>query len=59
MNDPKTTYSGYRPKIFISDELEDLKRRYTPEQLQKMWEDAYPKPIETNNKVIITRTPKK
>ena len=59
MNDPKTPYSGHRTKIFISDELEDLKRRYTPEQLQKMWEDAYPKPIETNNKVIITRTPKK
>lgn len=59
MNDPKTPYSGYRPKIFISDELEDLKIRYTPEQLKKMWEDAYPKPIETNNKVIITRTPKK
>lgn len=59
MNDPKTPYSGHRPKIFIFDELEDLKRIYTPEQLQKMWEDVYPKPIETNNKVIITRTPKK
>lgn len=59
MNEPKNTYSGHRLKIFISDELEDLKRRYTPEQLKKMWEDAYHKPIETNNKVIITGTPKK
>ena len=39
------------------DDLEDLKRRYTPEQLQKMWEEAYPKSSEIIGKVIITGTP--
>lgn len=43
---------------YISDDLEDLKRRYTPEQLQKMWEEAYPKSSEISGKVIITGTPK-
>ena len=38
--------------------MEDLKRIYTPEQLQKMWEDAYPKSLEISGKVIITGTPK-
>jgi hypothetical protein len=23
--------NGFRPKVYISDDLEDLKRRYTPE----------------------------
>ena len=50
--------NGFRPNVYISDDLEDLKRRYTPEQLQKMWEDAYPKLSEISDKVIITGTPK-
>lgn len=50
--------NGFRPNVYISDDLEDLKRRYTPEQLKKMWEDAYPKSSEINGKVIITGTPK-
>jgi hypothetical protein len=47
--------SGLRPNAHIFDDLEDLKR-YTPEQLQKMWKDAYPKQSEINGKVIITGT---
>jgi hypothetical protein len=35
--------NGVRPSYPISDDLEDLKRRYTPEQLQKMWDGCYPK----------------
>ena len=50
--------NGFRPNVYISDDLEDLKRRYTPEQLQKMWEDAYPKSSEISGKVIITGTHK-
>jgi len=49
--------NGFRPNVYISDDLEDLKRRYTPEQLKKMWEDAYPKSSEISGKVIITGTP--
>jgi proline dehydrogenase len=50
--------NGFRPNVYISDDLEDLKRRYTPEQLKKMWEDVYPKSSEIIGKVIITGTPK-
>jgi hypothetical protein len=50
--------NGFRPNVYISDDLEDLKRRYTPEQLKKMWEDACPKSSEIIGKVIITGTPK-
>lgn len=50
--------NGFSPTIYISDDLEDLKRRYTPEQLKKMWEDACPKLSEISGKVIITGTPK-
>ena len=50
--------NGFRPNVYISDDLEDLKRRYTPEQLQKMWEDVYPKLSEISDKVIIMGTPK-
>ena len=50
--------NGFRPNVYIFDDLEDLKRRYTPEQLQKIWEDAYPKSSEISGKVIITGTPK-
>lgn len=53
-----SVYNGFRPNVYISDDLEDLKRRYTPEQLQKMWEEAYPKSLEISGKVIITGTPK-
>jgi len=49
--------NGFRPNVYISDDLEDLKRRYTPEQQKKMWEDAYPKSSEISGKVIITGTP--
>ena len=50
--------NGFRPNVYISDDLEDLKRRYTTEQLQKMWEDVYPKSSEIRANVIITGTPK-
>ena len=50
--------NGFRPNVYISDDLEDLKRRYTPEQLKKMWEDAYPKSSKIGGKVIITGTVK-
>jgi hypothetical protein len=53
-----SVYDGFRPNYPISDDLEDLKRRYTPEQLQKMWKDCYPKSSEISDKVIITRAPK-
>ena len=52
-----SVYNGFRPNVYISDDLEDLKRRNTPEQLQKMWEEAYPKSSEISGKVI-TVTPK-
>jgi hypothetical protein len=58
ISDASSVYNGFRPNVYISDDLEDLKRRYTPEQLQKMWEDAYPKSSEIIGKVIITGTPK-
>ena len=50
--------NGFRPNVYISDDLEDLKRRYTSEQLKKMWEEVYPKSSEISSKVIITGTPK-
>ncbi len=50
--------NGFRPTVYIFDELEDLKRKYTPRQLQKMWKDAYPKSSKINGKIIITGTPK-
>jgi hypothetical protein len=53
-----SVYNGFRPNVYISDDLEDLKRRYTTEQLQKMWEEAHPKSSEISSKVIITGTPK-
>lgn len=34
---------GFRSNIYIFDESEDLKKIYTHEQLQKMWEYVYPK----------------
>lgn len=43
---------------FLRDELANLKERYTDEQLQKMWEDAYPKSSKISGKVIITGIPK-
>lgn len=49
---------GFRSNIYIFDESEDLKRRYSSEQLQKMWEDVYPKLSEISDKVIMTGTPK-
>jgi hypothetical protein len=50
--------NGFRPDVYISDDLEDLKRRYTPEQIKKMWEDCYPKSSEIIGTPIITGTPK-
>ena len=58
ISDVRSAYNGFRPNYPIFDDLEDLKRLYTPEQLQKMWEDVYPKSSEINNKIIITGTPK-
>jgi len=54
----RSASNGFRPKVYISDDLEDLERSYTPKQLQKMWEDYYPKLSEISDKVIITGTPK-
>jgi hypothetical protein len=42
----------------VYDDLEDLKRRYTPEQIKRMWENCYPKSSEISGKVIITGTPR-
>jgi hypothetical protein len=50
--------NGFRPDVYISDDLEDLKRRYTPEQIKKMWEDCYPKSSEIIGTPIIKGTPK-
>lgn len=49
---------GFRSNIYIFDELANLKERYTDEQLQKIWEDVYPKLLEISDKVTITGTPK-
>ena len=49
---------GFRSNIYIFDELANLKERYTDEQLQKIWEDVYPKLSEISDKVIMTGTPK-
>jgi hypothetical protein len=54
ISDVSSVYNGFRPNYSISDDLEDLKRRYTPEQLKKMWEDCYPKSSEISGKVLIT-----
>ena len=43
---------------FCHDESANLKERYTDEQLQKIWEDVYPKLSEISDKVIMTGTPK-
>ena len=50
--------NGFRPDVYISDDLEELKRRSTPEQIKKMWEDCYPKSSEIIDTLIITGTPK-
>jgi hypothetical protein len=49
-----SVYNGFRSNYPISDDLEDLKRRYTPEQLQKMWDGCYPKSSEISDNVFIT-----
>lgn len=38
--------------------MEDLERMYTSEQLQKMWDECYPKISEISGKVIIVGTSK-
>lgn len=51
--------NGFRPNVRIYDELEDLKRRYTSEQLRKIWEDARPKSSKIKSDVtFITGTSK-
>jgi hypothetical protein len=50
--------NGFRPNVYISDDLEDLKRIYTPEQIKKMWDECYPKSSEIIGTPIITGTPK-
>lgn len=49
---------GFRSNNYFSDESANLKERYTDEQLQKMWEEAYPKSSKISGKVIITGIPK-
>lgn len=44
--------NGFRPNVCIHDELEDLKRRYAPEQLRKIWEDVRPKSSKIKSDVI-------
>jgi len=45
--------NGFISNMYISDELEEQKI-YSPEQLKKMWENAYPIISEINNNIIIT-----
>jgi hypothetical protein len=55
--------NGIRPDVYVYDDLEDLKRRYTPEQIQKMWNEwfpktwneCFPKILEIKGKTIITQ----
>ena len=51
-------YNGFRPNYPIFDDLEDLNRLYTLEELQKMWKDVYPKLSKISGKLIITGTHK-
>jgi len=50
--------NGFRPDVYISDDLDLLKRIYTSEQIQKIWEDCSPKSSEIIGTPIITGTPK-
>jgi len=38
-----TKTDGTKPSLLSYDELEDIKRRYTPAQIKEMWEHAQPK----------------
>ncbi len=38
-----TSCRGYEPNMPVFDELEDLARRYTPEQINELWELVTPK----------------
>lgn len=40
MDKEKSISNGHRPNVHISDELEDLARLHTPEQIKRMWEGA-------------------
>ena len=57
INTPKGI-SNFHYRYFVHDELANLKERYTDEELQKMWEEAYPKSSKISGKVIITGIPK-
>lgn len=49
--------NGGKSNMYISDDLEYLKKIYTSEQLQKIWESVLPKPSDISNKIpIITGT---
>ena len=47
---------GLKPNMPIYDELEDLRRNYTPEQIRKMWNDATPKKSNIKGMPIILGT---
>lgn len=59
VNEYAVLANGINPNIYIqfSDELEELKRRYSPEQIMNLWNDAYPKLSKINQyKIIINET---
>ena len=59
VNEYAVLANGINPNIYIqfSDELEELKRRYSPEQIRNLWNDAYPKLLKINqDKIIINGT---
>jgi len=58
LKDAAARYKTKHKHGFTRDESANLKERYTDEQLQKMWEDAYPKSSKISGKVIITGIPK-
>jgi hypothetical protein len=58
-NDCAVQANRINPNIYIqiSDELEELKRRYSPEQIMNLWNDAYPKLLKINqDKIIVNGT---
>jgi len=44
--------------LYVPDDLEYLKNKYTPEQIKKIWKEVYPISSETIGTPIITGTPK-
>lgn len=54
----RSALNGFTPDIRISDELEDLTRRYIPEQIKKMWDDCIPKTSKIKGVPVIIGIPK-